>query len=85
MLSFLDPPEIGLLVVLVLVLFGGAQLPKLAKNLGKAQQEFKKGLDTGSKEAEVESDADKLKRLAEIDKANSARKSDDADKAIDNN
>ncbi len=84
MLSFLDPPEIGLLVVLVLVLFGGAQLPKLAKNLGKAQQEFKKGLDTGSKEAEVESDADKLKRLAEIDKASTARKSDEADKASDN-
>ena len=69
MLSFLDPPEIGLLVILVLVLFGGSQLPKLAKNLGKAQQEFKKGLDTGAKEAEIETDADKLKRLAEIDKA----------------
>ena len=26
------------------MLFGGSQLPKLAKNLGKAQQEFKKGL-----------------------------------------
>ncbi len=76
MLSFLDPPEIGLLVILVLVLFGGSQLPKLAKNLGKAQQEFKKGLDTGAKEAEIESesDADKLKRLAEIDKAASEAK-----------
>jgi sec-independent protein translocase protein TatA len=63
MLSFLDPPEIGLLVVLVLVLFGGSQLPMLAKNLGKAQNEFQKGLDAGSKEAAVESDADKLKRL----------------------
>jgi len=73
MLSFLDPPEIGLLVILVLVLFGGSQLPKLAKNLGKAQNEFKKGLDTGNKEAVVESDADKLKRLEEIDKASAAK------------
>ena len=76
MLSFLDPPEIGLLVVLVLVLFGGSQLPKLAKNLGKAQNEFKKGRDAGSKEAAVESDADKLKRLEEIDKAKAAEKTE---------
>jgi sec-independent protein translocase protein TatA len=76
MLSFLDPPEIGLLVILVLVLFGGSQLPKLAKNLGKAQNEFKKGLDSGSKEAVVESDADKLKRLEEIDKSSKADNAD---------
>ena len=76
MLSFLDPPEIGLLVVVVLVLFGGSQLPKLAKNLGKAQNEFKKGLDAGSKEAVVESDSDKLKRLEELDKAKAAEKTE---------
>ena len=52
MLAFLDPPEIILIVVVILVLFGGSQLPKLAKNLGKAQQEFKSGLSEGQKEAE---------------------------------
>jgi sec-independent protein translocase protein TatA len=51
MFAFLDPPEIILIVVVVLVLFGGSQLPKLAKNLGKAQQEFKAGLSEGQKEA----------------------------------
>ena len=30
--------------MIVLVLFGGSKLPSLAKNLGKAQAEFKKGL-----------------------------------------
>ena len=40
----IGPPELILILVVVLVLFGGSQLPKLAKNLGKAQQEFKKGL-----------------------------------------
>jgi sec-independent protein translocase protein TatA len=50
MLSFLDPPEIILIIVVVLVLFGGSQLPKLAKNLGKAQQEFKSGLAEGQKD-----------------------------------
>jgi sec-independent protein translocase protein TatA len=49
MLAFLDPPEIVLILVVVLVLFGGAQLPKLAKNLGKAQKEFKDGLSEGQK------------------------------------
>ena len=50
MFAFLDPPEIILILVVVLVLFGGAQLPKLAKNLGKAQKEFKEGLVRGSEE-----------------------------------
>ena len=51
MFAFLDPPEIILIIVVVLVLFGGSQLPKLAKNLGKAQQEFKTGLAEGQKDA----------------------------------
>ncbi len=70
MFAFLEPTEIGLILVVVLVLFGGSQLPKLAKNLGKAQNEFKKGLEAGQKEAEVESVEDKLKRLEELDKQN---------------
>jgi sec-independent protein translocase protein TatA len=58
MLAFLDPPEIILIIVVVLVLFGGSQLPKLAKNLGKAQQEFKTGLAEGQKDASPESKTD---------------------------
>ena len=41
----LGGPEGIILLVIVLVLFGGSQIPKLAKNLGKAQKEFKDGLD----------------------------------------
>ena len=58
MFAFLDPPEIILIIVVVLVLFGGSQLPKLAKNLGKAQQEFKSGLSEGQK-SESQKDAAK--------------------------
>ncbi|MBA3286908.1 MAG: twin-arginine translocase TatA/TatE family subunit [Acidimicrobiia bacterium] len=36
-----------IVLVIVLVIFGGSQLPKLAKNLGKAQKEFKDGLADG--------------------------------------
>ena len=39
-----------ILVVVVLVLFGSTQIPKLARSLGSAQKEFKKGLDEGSAE-----------------------------------
>ena len=47
MISFLEGPALIIVLVVVLVLFGGAQLPKLAKNLGQAQREFKKALDDG--------------------------------------
>ncbi|MDA8147380.1 MAG: twin-arginine translocase TatA/TatE family subunit [Actinomycetota bacterium] len=38
------------LVVVVVVLFGGTQIPKLARSLGSAQKEFKKGLEEGAKD-----------------------------------
>lgn len=48
----LGGPEGIILLVLVLVLFGGSQLPKLARNLGKAQKEFKDGLEEAKKDDE---------------------------------
>jgi sec-independent protein translocase protein TatA len=58
----IGPSEIMIILVLVLVVFGGAQLPKLARNLGKAQQEFKSALssadtdddETNNKQSEPE-------------------------------
>ena len=41
--------EMIIVLVIVLVLFGGSQLPKLAKNLGKAQKEFKDGMADADK------------------------------------
>ena len=35
------------LIVVVVVLFGGTQIPKIARSLGSAQSEFKKGLEEG--------------------------------------
>ena len=40
-------PEAIIVLVIVLVLFGGSQIPKLARNLGRAQKEFKDGIDEG--------------------------------------
>ena len=36
----LGAPELIILLVIVLVLFGGSKLPKLAKSLGEAKREF---------------------------------------------
>lgn len=44
-------PEGIIILVVVLVLFGGSQIPKLARNLGRAQKEFKDGIDEGSRSA----------------------------------
>jgi sec-independent protein translocase protein TatA len=41
-----------IILILVLVLFGGAQLPKLARGLGSAQKEFKKGLEEGAEDTD---------------------------------
>lgn len=46
------------LVVVVVVLFGGTQIPKLARSLGSAQSQFKKGLEEGKSET-GESGSDK--------------------------
>jgi len=37
------------LIVVVVLLFGGAAIPKLARNLGSAKNEFEKGLGDGKK------------------------------------
>lgn len=37
-------PEIWIIVIVLLVLFGGSQLLKLARSLGEAQKELKKGM-----------------------------------------
>jgi hypothetical protein len=43
------------LIVVLALLFGGAAIPKLARNLGSAKNEFEKGLDEGKKAATLPS------------------------------
>lgn len=40
----LGAPELIIILVVVLLLFGAARLPKLARSLGEAKKEFDKGL-----------------------------------------
>ncbi len=57
MVAMFGSSEMVIVLVIVLVLFGGSQLPKLAKNLGKAQKEFKAGMDDAEKGDAAESTA----------------------------
>ncbi|MDE0614125.1 MAG: twin-arginine translocase TatA/TatE family subunit [bacterium] len=45
----LGATELIIVLVILLVLFGGAKLPKLARSLGQAQKEFKQGVTDSSK------------------------------------
>ncbi len=44
-------PELLIILVVVLLVFGGAKLPELARSLGKAKNEFQKGVDEGMPDA----------------------------------
>jgi sec-independent protein translocase protein TatA len=41
----LGAPELIIILAVVLLLFGSTRLPKLAKSLGQASKEFKKGVE----------------------------------------
>lgn len=41
------------ILLVVMLIFGGSQLPKLARSLGQAQREFKKGHEDGLKDEDT--------------------------------
>ena len=49
----LGAPELLIVLAVVVVLFGGAKIPKLARSLGQAQKEFKAGLEEGHRDDAV--------------------------------
>jgi sec-independent protein translocase protein TatA len=51
------PDLLIIIAVVAVVLLGGSQIPKIARSLGSAQSEFKKGLAEGTKDADAK-DAD---------------------------
>ena len=50
-----------IVLAVALLIFGGSQLPKLARSLGQAQKEFKKGLNDGAADDETDKPSDKPK------------------------
>ncbi len=58
-LAMIGTPEIILILVVILVIFGASSIPKFARSLGKAKSEFEKGLKEGSEESEKEKEEKK--------------------------
>ncbi|MGH9210694.1 MAG: twin-arginine translocase TatA/TatE family subunit [Acidimicrobiales bacterium] len=52
----LGAPELLIILLVILLIFGGAKLPKLARSLGQAQTEFKKGIKDSTKTNDSEPD-----------------------------
>jgi sec-independent protein translocase protein TatA len=51
-------PELVIILIIVLVLFGGKRIPELTKSIGTAIREFKKGLG-GNEDSKKKSVASK--------------------------
>jgi sec-independent protein translocase protein TatA len=47
----LGTPELLIIAVVIVLLFGAARLPQLAKSLGQSKRAFKEGLDEADREA----------------------------------
>lgn len=60
----LGAPELIIVLIIILLVFGSTKLPKLARSLGQAQKEFKQGMteaerDEATKAEAVRSDAER--------------------------
>ncbi len=59
-------PEILIILLVVVLLFGGAKLPKLARSLGSAKGEFEKGVRDGERKNAEEAAAKADEKPAEV-------------------
>lgn len=51
-------PELIIVALVVLVLFGASKLPKFAKSLGQAKNEFEKGVKEGTSDDKTKETTD---------------------------
>jgi len=49
-------PELLIIFGIILLIFGGAKLPQLARSLGQAQREFRRGSDEARDEGSSRTD-----------------------------
>jgi sec-independent protein translocase protein TatA len=60
-----SPTHLLIVLVIVLLLFGGKRIPELAKGLGTGVREFRKGFESGSEEEDEEKKKEHLEARAE--------------------
>ena len=52
-------PELLLILVIVLLVFGASRLPNLARSIGRAKTEFQKGVKEGAQDDKRPAESDK--------------------------
>jgi sec-independent protein translocase protein TatA len=74
-LGFLNGETAMIILIVVVLLFGGSKLPELARGMGKAKREFKKASEEVEDEVRsaVEEDERKKVRLKQIEEEERAR------------
>lgn len=59
LLGMIGPWQIILILVIVLLLFGGKKIPELMRGLGKGAKEFKEGISGNNEDDEKDKDPEK--------------------------
>ncbi|KAA3636934.1 MAG: twin-arginine translocase TatA/TatE family subunit [Armatimonadetes bacterium] len=57
MLKNIGGPELIVILVVVLLLFGAAKLPQLARSIGASAKEFRKGVEEGADAVDDQEDS----------------------------
>jgi sec-independent protein translocase protein TatA len=61
----IGPPELIIVLVIVLLLFGGKKLPELARSLGQAKREFNEGTNKDDARTKTKDEPAKATTTAE--------------------
>jgi sec-independent protein translocase protein TatA len=69
--GMVGPWQIVLIVIVLILLFGGRKIPELMKGLGQGLTEFKKATKGEGKEKEKEEDQEKIESKEENEKEES--------------
>lgn len=67
-LGVVGPWQLVLIVLVILLLFGGRKIPELMRGLGKGVKEFKNGMDEVKKDLDIDSETTKEDKVLEPDK-----------------
>lgn len=65
LLGLLGPEDIGIVILIAVVIFGGTKIPQLARSLGRAKGEFTQGLQEGGTTEQPKQPAEQPKQPAQ--------------------
>jgi len=64
----LNAPELVIILLILILLFGGKKLPELSKSVGESLRELKKGLNSEDEKKPTKKENEKLSKSTKTDK-----------------